>query len=213
MKCNNCGLDYITDDTTNCPRCNAPLLQQYQQPPQQYQQQQYQQGPEPQYQEPPQQYQQGPEPQYQQPLQQQYAPPQGGYYQQQPPMPPKQRTPTVRKVDLTDTLIAMSSLLLIVAGFNNLSALSYNDPPAVCIILGFISVALGLIGMAMLVMPVLMKDVKQFLDMFLLIFGAVFALWGLAATFGNDLGWSGSILIAAGLGMLSAAMLRMGMLK
>jgi hypothetical protein len=200
VKCNNCGLDYITDNTTNCPRCSAPLLQQYQQ-----------QEPEPQYQQP--QYQQGPEPQYQQPPQQQYAPPQGGYYQQQPPMPPKQRTPTVRKVDLTDSLIAMSSLLLIVAGLNNLSALSYNDPPAVCIILGFLSVALGLIGMAMLVMPALMKDVKQFLDMFLLLFGAVFALWGLAATFGNDLGWSGSMLVASGLGMLSAAMLRMGLLK
>ena len=220
MRCNNCGLDYIVESATNCPRCNAPLGQQYQQPPQQYQQaqppQQYQQGPEPQYQQPQQQYQpqyqQYPDQQYQQP-QPQYAPPQGGYYQQQPPMPPKQRTPTVRKVDLTDSLIAISSLLLIAAGFNNLSVLSFNDPPAVCIILGLLSVALGLIGMAMLVMPSLMKEMKQFLDTMLLIFGIVLALWGLAATFSNDFGWSGGLVIASGLGMLSAAGLRMGLLK
>jgi len=76
MRCNNCGMDYIMDNSTNCPKCGASLVQ-------------------PGYQQPPQQYQQYPDQQNQQP-------PQGGYYQQQPPMPSQQRVPTVRKVDLTE---------------------------------------------------------------------------------------------------------------
>jgi len=200
-------LDYIIENTVNCPRCNAPLGQQYQQPPQQYQQpqlsQQYQQGPEPQYQ-------QYPEQQYQQP-QQQYAPPQGGY-DQQPPLPPKRKTPTVRRIDLTDTIIVVSLIMLLAEGFNNLSTFS-GAKMVGPVVLGFIAIVISLIGMLMLVMPSMMKDVAPYFDMFLLISGLVLFFWGLAATFGNDFGWSGGMVTASGLGLLAAAGLKMGILK
>lgn len=207
MRCNNCGMDYIMDNTTNCPRCNAPLGQLgYQQPPQQYQQppQQPDQG----YQQPPQQYQGQP---------QQYGQPQGGYQQPpgyyQPPLPPA-RVPTVRKVDLTDSLIAISALLLIGAGFQNLDALTWwGGLQLNYVINGFMAVVVGGLALVLLVMPAMMKALGKSMDIFILVFGVVFALWGLAATFGDNIGLMGGLITAAGVGMLLAGLMRMGMLK
>jgi hypothetical protein len=209
VRCNNCGMDYIMDNSTFCPRCGASLVQPgYQQPPQQYQQypeQQYQQPPQDQYQQPPQQY-GGP----------QYAPPQGGYQQPgyyQPPMPPR-RVPTVRKVDLTDSLFVISALLLVAAGFQNLDALTWWGPLQFApIILGFVALIGGALAMMMVVMPAMTKSMGQVADILAVAFGAVFALWGLAATFGDGVGMLGGLIIAAGLGLLLAGMLRTGLIK
>ena len=208
MRCNNCGMDYIMDNSSNCPKCGASLVQPgYQQPPQQYQQypdQQDQQLPQGQYQQPPQQYEGQP---------QQYGPPQGGYYQQ-PPMPAQQRVPTVRKVDLTDSLFVISALLLVAAGFQNLDALTWWGPVQVApVLLGFVALAVGVLALVMVVMPAMMKALGQVMNMLVLVFGIVFILWGLAATFGDTIGMLGGLITAAGLGMLFAGMLRMGLVK
>ncbi|HUT26441.1 MAG TPA: hypothetical protein VMW85_00120 [Methanomassiliicoccales archaeon] len=208
MRCNNCGMDYIMDNSSNCPKCGASLVQPgYQQPPQQYQQypDQNQQPPQGQYQQPPQQY--GGQPQ-------QFGPPQGGYYQQQPPMPSQQRVPTVRKIDLTDSLFIISALLLVAAGFQNLDALTWWGPVQFApVLLGFAALVVGVLAVVMVVMPAMMKALGQVMDMLVLVFGIVFILWGLAATFGDTIGMQGGLITAAGLGMLFAGMLRMGLVK
>ncbi|MFA5311824.1 MAG: hypothetical protein WC375_00730 [Methanomassiliicoccales archaeon] len=236
MRCNNCGLDYIMDSAQFCPRCNAPLgqpvpppPQQYQAPPQQAPNQGYQQPPQQQpvqqqYQAPPQQapvqqqpqYQGQPAPNqgYQAPPQQYQGQPQGGYNQPYYPQPPKpQRVATVRKVDLTDSLIAISSLLLIAAGFDNLWALNFDNAPGAIIVLGVVALIIGVMGMLLLVMPEVLRDLNQFIDILLLVLGVVFAIWGLAALFGDNLGFSGGLVTSGGVGLLFAGLMRMGLVK
>ncbi len=165
MRCNNCGMDYIMDNSTNCPKCGASLVQPgYQQPPQQYQQY------------PDQQNQQQPQGQYQQyPDQQNQQQPQGGYYQQQPPMPSQQRVPTVRKVDLTELLIVVSGLLLMGVGFWNLSYIAFNAP-VVYVLMGIVALAVGLLMMLVVIMPAPFKGMAQIMDILLLVFAIIFIL-------------------------------------
>jgi hypothetical protein len=216
VRCNNCGLDYIADNSANCPRCNALLGQSgYQQPPQQYQpapEQQYQQPPQ-QYEQPPQQY--GGQQQYQQPPQQ-YGPPQPGYqqpgYYQQPPMPPK-RVPTVKRVDLTDILMIISGMFLLMAAMWNISDL-YWGFYAPSFILGILSLLVSIMAFMAVLMPSILKQVEgEVMDMLILVFAAILILWGLIVTFSWDYGSGGEIVFVGGFGLMLAGLLRMGILK
>lgn len=218
MRCNNCGLDYIADNAANCPRCNAPLGQQmYQQPPQQYQQPQgYQ---DQQYQQPPQQYgdqqyQQQSQPQYQQPPQGgYYAPPQGGYYQQ-PPLPPKRRVPTVKKVDLAEILMVVSGMFLFAGAFANFSWIA-DGVPAGIVVLGIVSLIGALLLFIDVLMPALLKQLGEIKDLVMLVLALVFIIWGLVATFADTVkyGVSGTQVLTGGFALLVAGALRMGVLK
>ena len=208
MRCNNCGMDYIPDNTANCPRCGAPLGapgyqqapdQQYQQPPQQYDQQ---------YQQPPQQY--GGQ-QYQQPPGA-YVPPPGGYYQQ-PPMPPK-RVPTVKKIDLTESILLVSGMFLFMGAMWNFSDLAGWGFYAPSLILGLLSLVAGLMALGMVIMPQLLKQLEgEIVDMIMLVFAAILVLWGLVVTFAWNYGAGGEIVFIGGFGLLMAGLLRMGILK
>lgn len=212
MRCNNCGLDYIADNSANCPRCNAPLQMGYQQPPQQYQQPPQQQG----YQEqPPQQYgDQQPQPQYQQPAPQggYYAPPQGGYYQQ-PPMPPK-RVPTVKRVDLTEILMIVSGLFLLDGAFGNFAWIA-DGVPAGIVVLGILCLVGALLLFMDVIMPALLKQLGEIKDILVLVLALVFIVWGLVATFADTwkYGTYGPEIFTGGFALLAAGALRMGILK
>ena len=220
MRCNKCGLDYIADNAANCPRCNAPLGQQmYQQPPQQYQQPQgYQ---DQQYQQPPQQYgdqqyqQQPPaQQQYQQPPQGgYYAPPQGGYYQQ-PPLPPKRRVPTVKKVDLAEILMIIAGVFLLDGAFGNFSWIA-DGVPAGIVILGIVCLVGALLLFMDVMMPALLKQLGEIKDMLVLVLALVFIVWGLVATFADSwkYGAYGPEIFTGGFALLAAGALRMGILK
>lgn len=204
MRCNNCGMDYIADNAANCPRCGANLGNPgYQQPPQQYEQ------PPQQYQQPPQQYDQ----QYQQPPQQQgaYYPPQGGYYQ--PPAPPK-RTPTVKRIDLTETILLVSGMFLFLGAMWNFSDLAGWGFYAPSLILGLLSLVAGMMALGMVLVPQLLKQLEgEIIDIIMLAFGGILALWGLVVLFAWNYGAGGEIVFIGGFGLLMAGLLRMGILK
>lgn len=197
-------MDYIADNAANCPRCGANLGNPgYQQPPQQYEQ------PPQQYQQPPQQYDQ----QYQQPPQQQgaYYPPQGGYYQ--PPAPPK-RTPTVKRIDLTETILLVSGMFLFMGAMWNFSDLAGWGFYAPSLILGLLSLVAGLMALGMVLVPQLLKQLEgEIIDIIMLAFGGILALWGLVVLFAWNYGAGGEIVFIGGFGLLMAGLLRMGILK
>ena len=198
-------MDYIADNSMNCPRCGASLGNPgYQQPPQQYQQ------PPQQYQQPQQYDQQNQQPQYQQP-QGGYYPPQGGYYQQ-PPAPPK-RVPTVKRIDLTETIMLFSGMFLFMAAFWNFGD-QYWGFYAPSLILGLLSLVAGLMALGMVLMPQLLKQLEgEVVDIIMLVFAAILMLWGLVVTFAWNYGSGGEIVLTGGLGLLLAGLLRMGILK
>ena len=197
-------MDYIADNAANCPRCGANLGNPgYQQPPQQYEQ------PPQQYQQPPLQYDQ----QYQQPPQQQgaYYPPQGGYYQ--PPAPPK-RTPTVKRIDLTETILLVSGMFLFMGAMWNFSDLAGWGFYAPSLILGLLSLVAGLMALGMVLVPQLLKQLEgEIIDIIMLAFGGILALWGLVVLFAWNYGAGGEIVFIGGFGLLMAGLLRMGILK
>jgi hypothetical protein len=197
-------MDYIADNAANCPRCGANLGNPgYQQPPQQYEQ------PPQQYQQPPQQYDQ----QYQQPPQQQgaYYPPQGGYYQ--PPAPPK-RTPTVKRIDLTETILLVSGMFLFMGAMWNFSDLAGWGFYAPSLILGLLSLVAGMMALGMVLVPQLLKQLEgEIIDIIMLAFGGILALWGLVVLFAWNYGAGGEIVFIGGFGLLMAGLLRMGILK
>lgn len=197
-------MDYIADNAANCPRCGANLGNPgYQQPPQQYEQ------PPQQYQQPPQQYDQP----YQQPPQQQgaYYPPQGGYYQ--PPAPPK-RTPTVKRIDLTETILLVSGMFLFMGAMWNFSDLAGWGFYAPSLILGLLSLVAGLMALGMVLVPQLLKQLEgEIIDIIMLAFGGILALWGLVVLFAWNYGAGGEIVFIGGFGLLMAGLLRMGILK
>jgi hypothetical protein len=199
MKCSNCGMDNIVEDAVHCPNCGASLLTpgnwdpNRQAPPQQYQQ-----APAP-----------GPQPQYQG-SQQYQAPPQ----QYSPPQPPKsQRVATVRNIGLTEILFLFSGLFLVVAGFDNLSVLGSRFYGAQYPLLGIIALLAGLFILAMVIMPTLIKGMDNMMDILMAGISLLFLIWGFAATFANNVGFSGGIMIGAALAGLAGVGLRMGMLK
>ena len=197
-------MDYIADNAANCPRCGANLGNPgYQQPPQQYEQ------PPQQYQQPPQQYDQP----YQQPPQQQgaYYPPQGGYYQ--PPAPPK-RTPTVKRIDLTETILLISGMFLFLGAMWNFSDLAGWGFYAPSLILGLLSLVAGMMALGMVLVPQLLKQLEgEIIDIIMLAFGGILALWGLVVLFAWNYGAGGEIVFIGGFGLLMAGLLRMGILK
>jgi len=197
-------MDYIADNAANCPRCGANLGNPgYQQPPQQYEQ------PPQQYQQPPLQYDQ----QYQQPPQQQgaYYPPQGGYYQ--PPAPPK-RTPTVKRIDLTETILLVSGMFLFMGAMWNFSDLAGWGFYAPSLILGLLSLVAGMMALGMVLVPQLLKQLEgEIIDIIMLAFGGILALWGLVVLFAWNYGAGGEIVFIGGFGLLMAGLLRMGILK
>jgi hypothetical protein len=191
----------------------------YQQPPQQYQQPQG--YPDQQYQQPPQQYgdqqyqQQPPaQPQYQQPPQGgYYAPPQGGYYQQ-PPLPPKKRVPTVKKIDLAEILMIISGVFLLDGAFGNFSWIGTGVPAGI-VILGIVCLVGALLLFMDVMMPALLKQLGEIKDILVLVLALVFIVWGLVATFADTskFGVYGPEIFTGGFALLAAGGLRMGILK
>lgn len=191
MKCNNCGSNNA-EGATFCPECGsrmlataAPAAQSADAPAQPVQ------------------------PQPQVPPQQQYAPPYGSPYQQayRPPV-----VPTIRTVHLGDVLFLIASVLLLGIGFENFSTIT-GGAGAQYIVLGLVAILGGLFMMALVIMPELLKSVHEFMDVLVLAFSLVVTFWGLVATFANNVGFLGGILLAAGLFGLAGCGLRMGMIK
>lgn len=215
MRCTSCGSDNA-DTAVHCMNCGsriaapagvaAPPAPQYQPAPVQAQTP-YQ--PQPQA---------APQYQAQQP-QQQYAP--GSYqYQQAPPQyapqyqrPMKvERVPTIKNVHLGEILFLISSVLLIGAGFENLGWIGFGARIQF-ILLGLVAIVAGLLIMAMVVMPELIKGLGPMTDTIVLALSALFVLWGLAASFFGNVGADGGFLVAAGLFGLAGSALKMGMIK
>lgn len=166
----------------------APVQPQPQAPPQQNAQQPYPQAPPQNNQAPP---------QYRQPYHQQYR---------------MSATPTIRNVHLGDVLFLIAAVLLLGIGFENFSGIT-NAVGAQYIFLGLVAILGGLFMMALVIMPELLKPLNEFLDVLVLAFSLVITFWGLVATFANNVGFLGGILLAAGLFGLAGCGLRMGMIK
>jgi hypothetical protein len=139
------------------------------------------------------------------------APPQQQYV---PPQPPKAaRVATVRNVGLTEVLFLLSGFFLVIAGFDNLSVLGNRFFGGQYPLLGILALLAGLFVLAMLIMPSILKSLDNMMDILMLGISVLFLFWGLAANFGNNIGFSGAILIGAGLAGLAGAGLKMGLLK
>jgi hypothetical protein len=193
-------MDNIPEDAVHCPNCGASLLTPGNWDPnrQAPAQQQYQQPPAP-----------GPQPPYQAPQQYQVPPQQYG-----PPQPPKaQHVATVRTVGLTETLFLFSGLFLIVAGFDNLSVLGSRFYGAQYPLLGILALLAGLFVMAMVIMPTLIKGMDSMMDIVMIGISLLFLVWGFGALFASSVGFSGGLMIGAGLAGLAGVGLRMGILK
>ncbi len=205
MKCNNCG-NVNAEGATFCTECGGRLVAaaapavQPAAPAQPVQPQP--QGP-PQQQYAPQQYPPAP-PRYDQ------GPSQYGAQYQRPYRQPK--VPTIKSVHLGDVLFLISAVLLLGVGLENFSNIT-GFVRAQYIILGLVAIVGGLLMMAMVVMPELLKPLEQNMDMLVLAFSLVFLLWGLVATFANNVGFYGGFLFAAGLFGLAGSGLRMGLIK
>ena len=192
MKCSNCGMDNIVNDAVHCPNCGASLITpanwDNQQPAQQ--------------------------PQYQQ--QPQQAPPQ---YQQLPPQynpPAKAKTQyvsTVKNVGMTEVLLIFSGLMFLMSGFGNLSSLTYRGYSALYPLLGIMSLLVGLIFLAYVLMPSMLKSMEKMMGFLILGLSVLFFFWGMAALFGDNIGWYGAEIVGAGLAGLAAAALKMGFIK
>jgi hypothetical protein len=193
MKCSNCGMDNIQNDAVHCPNCGASLLT-----PGNWDSTQ-QAAPQPQYQQP------APQQQYPMPPPQQYYPPQ--------PPPKPARVATVKSVGLTEVLFLFSGFMLLGAGFDNLGYITVRFIPGAYILLGLIAILAGLFMLAMLLMPNLIKGMDDMMTYVMLGIGALFFLWGLAASFGSSIGIDGGFLVAAGMAALAGGALKMGILK
>lgn len=146
-------------------------------------------------------------------VQYQPQPPQGPPQQQYQAQPLKKRqVTTVNNVGLTEMLFLVSGIFLILAGFGNLSALSDGMPPQYPI-LGIIALLAGLLILAMLVMPNLLKGLNNIMGLLLIGISALFFIWGLAALFLSGVGWYGAELVAAGFAGLVGSALKMGFIK
>jgi len=192
MKCSNCGMDNIVEDAVHCPNCGASLItpgnwdSTRQAPPQ------------PQYQQP------APQPQYQQPPPQQYY----------PPKPVKQQfVPTVKNVGMTEVLLLFSGLLLVGTGFGNLSAITVRGIGAQYPLLGILTLLAGLLILAYVFMPSMLKSLENMMGFLILGISVLFFFWGMAALFGSNIGWYGAEIVAASLAGLAAAALKMGFIK
>jgi hypothetical protein len=192
MKCSNCGMDNIVSDAVHCPNCGASLIT-----PGNWNDQPS--APQQQYQQPP------------QPAQPQYQPPQ----QYQPPKPVKSKNvPTVRNVGMTEVLFLISGFLLLIAGFGNTSALTssfhYGGQYP---ILGIVALLAGLFIVGAVIMPGLVKNMDNMEGLIILCISVLFFFWGLAALYGNNIGWYGAELIAASLAGLAGSALKLGFVK
>ena len=97
-------------------------------------------------------------------------------------------------------------------GFWNLSYIAFNAP-VVYVLMGIVALAVGLLMMLVVIMPAPFKGMAQIMDILLLVFAIIFILWGLVSAFADDYGSDGGMLAAAGVGLLFAGMLRMGLVK
>jgi hypothetical protein len=191
MKCSNCGMDNIVNDAVHCPNCGASLITPGNWNGQQAEpQQQYQQPP----QVPPQQYQQ-PMPQY------------------QPAPAKKQYAATVKNVGMTEVLLLFSGLLLVGTGFGNLSAITVRNIGAQYPLLGILSLLAGLLILAYVLMPSMIKSMESMMGFLILGISVLFFFWGMAALFADNIGWYGAEIVAASLAGLAAAALKMGFIK
>jgi hypothetical protein len=204
MKCSNCGMENIVEDAVHCPNCGASLIT-----PGNWDGKQA--APQPQYQQPPA---QGPQPQYQQPPQQQYYPPKAAK---------AQRVPTVKNVGMTEILSLFSGFFLLIVGWDNLSVVKQtNFYGGQVFALGLIALLVGLFILAMVIMPAMFKRMDKMdniTNYILLVLSLAFVVYGFMMIFANYsrisgiLGFDGAELFAAGLALLGAIGLKMGLLK
>jgi len=121
----------------------------------------------------------------------------------------------VKRVDLTEILVALSGMFLLIGAFDNLSKLKGDGVPGGIIVLGIVSLLVGLLMLMDVLMPSLLKGLGEAKDILVLVLALVFVIWGLVANFANtsDYGVSGSTIFVGGFSLLIAGMLRMGILK
>jgi hypothetical protein len=135
-----------------------------------------------------------------------YNPP----YPRQAFQPP--RVPTVKSIHLGEVLFLIASALLLVAGFENFASLS-SFVSVSYVILGFVAIVGGMLFLGMVVMPHVLKPIKQNLDVLVLILSAIYLFWGVAAMFGNGIGFDGGMVFIGGLFGLTGMALRMGIIR
>lgn len=140
--------------------------------------------------------------------QQQYQQPQ--YAQQQPISP---RVETVRNVGMTEMLFLIAGVLLISAGFGNLSIIGNNNVPFQYLFLGMIALLGGLFILGMMVVPNMFAGMSHEMGLIVLGISALFFFWGMAALFADNVGWYGSEIVAASIAGLAGAALKMGFVK
>ena len=118
----------------------------------------------------------------------------------------------MKSIHLGDVLFLISSMLLIAVGLENFSWIAVAVR-AQYLILGLVALLVGLLLLANVVMPYLLRSMDQMMDMVIAALSLVFLIWGLIAVFANDVGFFGGFLFAAGLFGLAGSGLRMGILK
>jgi len=127
-------------------------------------------------------------------------------------MPPK-RVPTVKKIDLTGTIMLVSGMFLFMAAMWNFSD-QYWGLYVPSLVLGLLSLVASLLALGTVLVPGLLKQMEgEIMDILILVFAAILMLWGLVVTFSWDYGSGGEIVLTGGLGLLMAGLLRMGVLK
>lgn len=119
----------------------------------------------------------------------------------------------MRKLDLTEILMLVSGMFLFAAALWNLSELK-GGFDAFPFILGILALLGALIALANVIMPALLKQLDgEVMNIMMLVFAAIFILWGLVVTFTWDFGSLGEFVCVGGIGLLMAGLLRMGILK
>ncbi len=121
----------------------------------------------------------------------------------------------MKRVDLTEILIALSGMFLLIGAFDNLSWLTFDGVPGGIIVLGIVSLLVGLLMLMDVLMPSLLKGLGEAKDILVLVLALVFVIWGLVANFADtwEYGASGPTILVGGFSLLIASMLRMGILK
>lgn len=129
-----------------------------------------------------------------------------------PPRHSYQEKAPVKSLNLAELLFLISGILLLAAGFDNLGA-GISGLPVQFLILGIVATVLGLLQVAMVVMPGMLGSIERMTGVLTIVIALLFLVWGMAAAFGDMVGIGGGMLVAAGLSSVLGIMLREGMIR
>ncbi|NLI73932.1 MAG: hypothetical protein GX369_04080 [Euryarchaeota archaeon] len=128
------------------------------------------------------------------------------------PQPPLRKSVPVSSLNLVELLFLISGILLTAAGFQNLGV-GVETHFVQFLFLGIVATFLGLIQIALIIMPDIMMEWNRYGSMLTIIIAFVFLIWGMAATFGTNVGVSGGMIFVAGLSTTLGLMVNEGMIR